>query len=65
MQAIVNRLVDEVISPFFRTLQVPDVMEEHSARIFVVEGFGTVEVTYCPGPGLAADQGPILTSSAA
>jgi hypothetical protein len=65
MQAIVNRLVDEVISPFFRSLQVPDVMEEHSARIFVVEGFGTVEVTYCPGPGLAADQGPILTSSAA
>jgi hypothetical protein len=40
-------------------------MEEHSARIFVVEGFGTVEVTYCPGPGLTADQGPILTGSAA
>jgi hypothetical protein len=31
---------------FFRSLQVPDFMEEHSARIFVVENIGTVEVTY-------------------
>lgn len=58
MQTIVNRLVDEAISPFFRSLQVPDAMEEHSARIFVIEGFGTVEVTYCPGPGLSTDVGP-------
>ena len=59
MQSVVNRLVDEAISPFFRSLQVPDSMEEHSARIFVAEGFGTVEVTYCPGLGLSADPGPL------
>jgi hypothetical protein len=59
MQTVVNKLVDEAISPFFRSLQVPDAMEEHSARIFVIEGFGTVEVTYCPGPGLSTDAGPI------
>ena len=52
MQTTVTKLVDQVISPFFRSLQVPDSMEEHSARIFVVEGFGTVEITYCPEVGV-------------
>jgi hypothetical protein len=52
MQAVVNKLVDQAISPFFRSLQVPDAMDEHSARIFVIEGIGAVEVTYCPGLGL-------------
>lgn len=63
MQTMVNRLVDEAISPFFRSLQVPDAMEEHSARIFVIEGFGTVEVTYCPGPGLSTDAGPLTVAA--
>jgi hypothetical protein len=61
MQAAVNKLVDQAISPFSRLLQVPDSMEEHSARIFVVEGLGIVEVTYCPGPGLSS--GPLAVAA--
>jgi hypothetical protein len=63
MQTVVNRLVDEAISPLFRSLQVPDAMEEHSVRIFVIEGWGIVEVTYCPGPGLGPDVGGLTDAT--